>query len=127
MEEESFSWNHPFSNKKAALISEIRQRWYVSLEKLSTGTASSLPSKFVLMKIEAVVIAHIHIPTRLALIPRLGLCCSVPGAKVPAQTWMSGRSVVHGQVWEEGRGTEARWAFLKTGGGKVGGRGLNEG
>lgn len=78
LEEENLCWNHPFSNKKAALISEIRWRQYACLEKPSTGTASPLLSKFVLVNIEAAVMGHINFPNRFSLISRLGLCCSAP-------------------------------------------------
>lgn len=86
LEAESLSWNHPFSNKKAVLISETRWRQYACQGKLSTGTASSLLSECVLMKIETVVIAHVNIPYRLSLISRLSLGCSAPEAMGPVWT-----------------------------------------
>ena len=136
LEEESLSWNHPFSNKKAVLISETRWRQCAYPGKLSTGTASSLLSKRVLMKTEAAVTAYTNIPNRFSSISRLGLCCSAPEAKVPAWTWIFGR-VNHAWASLGGREEDARVLWGKTesslgfpennGGGRGGGRGQNEG
>lgn len=102
LKEEDLFWNHFFFPKKeATFFSETRQRQYACLEKLSTGTASSLLSKFVLMKIEAVVIAHINIPNGFPL--RMCFCCFAPEAKVPALMWVFGGAIC---AWESLRNSE---------------------
>lgn len=90
LEAGSLPWSHSFSNKKAVLISKTRWRRYACRGKLSTGTASSLLSACVLMKIEAVVIAHINNPLQILFDfktePWL-LCPRGQGAGVDMNVW----------------------------------------